>query len=200
MEFHGGKAFVKIKTSQIAIRILNFPATSASCERNWKVFSSVKTKKRNRLTIERTEKLVAIKYNLTLLNPSDLKPTNMKSNIVNECYSDGEKEYRTIENENTDLSNLSKDHNTSDSEDYMTDELVDDRDSEDEDEIQLENAESYELMEYDEESNKENEFVIEEVNMENKNNTVEATDEMEEPIVKNKKNLCQRFYNFKIEL
>lgn len=56
----------------LATRILNFPATSCSCERNWKDFSLIKTKKRNRLTVETTIKLAFIKYNLRLASTSDI--------------------------------------------------------------------------------------------------------------------------------
>lgn len=52
----------------VAERILNFPATSAAAERNFKTFSLIKTKKRNRLTEERTEKLVFLKSNMKYVN------------------------------------------------------------------------------------------------------------------------------------
>lgn len=57
--------------SQVAIKILSLPPTSASCERNWKNFSLVKTKKRNRLSIETTEKLVYIMQNIKLIDKSE---------------------------------------------------------------------------------------------------------------------------------
>lgn len=59
--------------SKVAVKILSLPASAASCERNWKVFSHTKTKKRNRLKIEKTNKLVSIKFNLQLLDDEDLK-------------------------------------------------------------------------------------------------------------------------------
>jgi hypothetical protein len=52
----------------VAMRILSIPATAARCERNWKTFSLIKTKKRNRLTNERTQKLVAVAQNLSLFS------------------------------------------------------------------------------------------------------------------------------------
>jgi hypothetical protein len=51
----------------VAMRILSIPATAAPCERNWKTFSLIKTK-RNRLTNERTQKLVAVAQNLSLFS------------------------------------------------------------------------------------------------------------------------------------
>ena len=37
-------------------------------ERNWKVFSYVHDRRRNRLTIDRAEKLVKLHYNLRIMN------------------------------------------------------------------------------------------------------------------------------------
>ncbi|XP_074112281.1 uncharacterized protein LOC141535985 [Cotesia typhae] len=54
--------------AKLAVIILNIPATSAACERNWSVFGNIKTKKRNRLSVEKTEKLVFVKSNLCLLD------------------------------------------------------------------------------------------------------------------------------------
>lgn len=63
------KAFFKNQElSKAAIKILSFPSTSASCERNWSTYSLIQTRKRNRLTIERANKLVSIKFNLDLLS------------------------------------------------------------------------------------------------------------------------------------
>lgn len=52
---------------KIAIIVLSTPSTSAACERNWNTFSFIKSKKRNRLSIDRTNKLVGIKFNLDLI-------------------------------------------------------------------------------------------------------------------------------------
>ena len=52
------------KLSSIASSLLSLPPTSASCERNWSTYDSVHTKKRNRLTNVRSEKLVAVSTNL----------------------------------------------------------------------------------------------------------------------------------------
>jgi hypothetical protein len=63
------RAFFDIKElTKVATRILSLPSTSASCERNFKTFANIKTKKRNLLTIERTNKLVFVKHNLKLLS------------------------------------------------------------------------------------------------------------------------------------
>jgi hypothetical protein len=56
--------------STVAMRILSIPATAAPCEWNWKTFSLIKTKKRNRLTNERMQKLVAVAQNLSLFQKS----------------------------------------------------------------------------------------------------------------------------------
>lgn len=57
--------------SKIAVILLNIPSTATACERNWKTFSTTKTKKRNRLTISRTNKLVFVKHNLKLVTEED---------------------------------------------------------------------------------------------------------------------------------
>lgn len=54
--------------SKIASRILSLPLTTAACERTFSSYSSVLTKKRNRLTNDRSSKLVYIQHNLRLLN------------------------------------------------------------------------------------------------------------------------------------
>lgn len=59
--------FSQQELCKVAVRLLGLPATAASCERNFKAYSLIKTKKRNRLTVERANKLVYVKYNLKLL-------------------------------------------------------------------------------------------------------------------------------------
>lgn len=54
--------------SPIASKLLSVPCTSAACERNWSVFGKVHTKSRNRLKIDRVEKLVAIRSNLNIVD------------------------------------------------------------------------------------------------------------------------------------
>ncbi|XP_057329227.1 uncharacterized protein LOC130670070 [Microplitis mediator] len=54
--------------AKLAVIILSIPATSAACERNWSSFGHIKTKKRNRLTVQKTEKFVFVKSNLHLLD------------------------------------------------------------------------------------------------------------------------------------
>ncbi|XP_023313145.1 uncharacterized protein LOC111693179 [Anoplophora glabripennis] len=82
--------FQNYELSKVATRILNFPPTSASCERNWKTYSLTKTKKRNRLTIERTNKLITVKYNLQLLNDEDFQQTDLLTGKETEVKSDEE--------------------------------------------------------------------------------------------------------------
>ena len=50
----------------LALRILSVPASSASSERNWSAFGNILDKKRNRLTPERSIKLVFLYWNLKL--------------------------------------------------------------------------------------------------------------------------------------
>ncbi|XP_066345436.1 uncharacterized protein [Miscanthus floridulus] len=53
---------------KMATRILSLTASSSGCERNWGGFDGVHTKKRNRLTVDRLNKLVYIQFNNRLLN------------------------------------------------------------------------------------------------------------------------------------
>jgi len=52
----------------MATRILSLISSSSGCERNWSGFDGVHTKKRNRLTIDRLNKLVFIQFNNMLIN------------------------------------------------------------------------------------------------------------------------------------
>ncbi|KAF2879484.1 hypothetical protein ILUMI_26679 [Ignelater luminosus] len=52
--------------------LLSEPATSAASEHNWSAFSNIKTKKRNKLTVDRTHKLVPIKFNLEIFKGTDI--------------------------------------------------------------------------------------------------------------------------------
>jgi hypothetical protein len=56
----------------IAVRLFSIPTSSAASERVWKVFSSIHTKKRNRLLVEKVEKLAFITINEVLLDEKDL--------------------------------------------------------------------------------------------------------------------------------
>ncbi|GLJ21845.1 hypothetical protein SUGI_0408520 [Cryptomeria japonica] len=51
---------------KIAIRVLSQPCSASGCERNWSVFESIHTKKRNRLSQKRLNDLVFVRYNLRL--------------------------------------------------------------------------------------------------------------------------------------
>lgn len=53
--------------SKVATRILNLPASSASCERTFSTFGNIHTAKRNRLSNERAGKLVYVSHNVKLL-------------------------------------------------------------------------------------------------------------------------------------
>ncbi|CAG8739958.1 7474_t:CDS:2, partial [Ambispora leptoticha] len=53
--------------SEVALRILSIPATSAACERNWSTFGLIHNKLRNRLTDSKVEKCVYVQWNLRIL-------------------------------------------------------------------------------------------------------------------------------------
>ncbi|KAJ3640268.1 hypothetical protein Zmor_003577 [Zophobas morio] len=55
----------------VAVKLLQMPASAASCERNWSTWRMVHSKLRNRLLTNRSGKLVYIKYNLKLLEKSN---------------------------------------------------------------------------------------------------------------------------------
>ncbi|CAD6218177.1 unnamed protein product [Miscanthus lutarioriparius] len=55
----------------MATRILSLTSSSSDCERNWSGFEEVHTKKRNRLTIVRLNKLVYIQFNSKLINKNE---------------------------------------------------------------------------------------------------------------------------------
>ena len=63
--------------SDVAIRILSIPATSAASERNWSTFGFIHSKLRNRLHEKRVEKIVYIFWNLRMLRAID-KPVTLK--------------------------------------------------------------------------------------------------------------------------
>ncbi|XP_066353938.1 uncharacterized protein [Miscanthus floridulus] len=56
---------------KMATRILSLTSSSSGCERNWSTFEMVHTKKRNRLTITRLNKLVFIQFNSKLINKKE---------------------------------------------------------------------------------------------------------------------------------
>ncbi|XP_057860020.2 uncharacterized protein LOC131068774 [Cryptomeria japonica] len=51
---------------KIAVCVLSQPCSASGCERNWSVFESIHTKKRNRLTQKQLNDLIFIWYNLRL--------------------------------------------------------------------------------------------------------------------------------------
>ncbi|GLJ46567.1 hypothetical protein SUGI_0981350 [Cryptomeria japonica] len=51
---------------KLAIRILSQPCSASGCERNWSVFENIHTKKHNRLTQQRLNDLVYVRYNIRL--------------------------------------------------------------------------------------------------------------------------------------
>ncbi|XP_066327256.1 uncharacterized protein [Miscanthus floridulus] len=63
---------------KMATRILSLTSSSSGCERNWSGFEGIHTKKRNRLTTTRLNKLVYIQFNSKLLS----KREKIKSNKI----------------------------------------------------------------------------------------------------------------------
>ncbi|CAM8978732.1 unnamed protein product [Rhodiola kirilowii] len=61
------------KLQKFAISILSLTCTSSRCERNWSVFQQLHTKRRNRLSQERLNDLVFVKYNMALIRRHNLK-------------------------------------------------------------------------------------------------------------------------------
>ncbi|KAL9663402.1 hypothetical protein QQ045_018788 [Rhodiola kirilowii] len=61
------------KLQKFAISILSLTCTSSGCERNWSVFQQLHTKRRNRLSQERLNDLVFVKYNMALIRRHNLK-------------------------------------------------------------------------------------------------------------------------------
>lgn len=57
---------------KLATKLMSIPASSAASERNWSNFGFIQNIKRNRLTNERTFKLVSIYANLRLINGQKL--------------------------------------------------------------------------------------------------------------------------------
>ena len=51
---------------QIAIRILSQPSSASGCERNWSMFEHIHSKRRNRLSVQKMNKLVFVHYNLRI--------------------------------------------------------------------------------------------------------------------------------------
>lgn len=106
------KAFCKDRElSKVVVKILAIPATSASCEKNWSTFSSIKTKKRNRLNIDRTHKLVAVKFILNLFIENDLKRKLVELSVANVTENDKLNLEKSAESDN-----LIDDNDNSDSE------------------------------------------------------------------------------------
>ena len=64
-ELHGGDA---PELRHIAVRALSQLAGVGAAERNWKVFTFIHDRRRNRLSKERAEKLVRCHYNIRILN------------------------------------------------------------------------------------------------------------------------------------
>ncbi|KAJ8914845.1 hypothetical protein NQ315_014858 [Exocentrus adspersus] len=131
--------------SEVVVRILNFPASSASCERNWKDFALIKTKKRNRLTIQKTEKLVAVKYNLKLLKPEDVSEIRGDKIVRNDIDENvNNSVHMETEESEKDSININSDDDDTDMESYNTEDILDE-DSERELPIQSDEDANYEM-------------------------------------------------------
>lgn len=65
----GAKKYPEL--SDVALRVYSVPLSSASAERVWSIFENFHTKKRNRLSALKAEKLVFIHANSILLDEID---------------------------------------------------------------------------------------------------------------------------------
>ena len=63
---------------KLAIKLMSIPASTASSECNWSNFGFIQNIKRNRLTNERTFRLVSIYANLRLINGQKLNDINIE--------------------------------------------------------------------------------------------------------------------------
>ena len=63
--------------SKFAVKLMSISASNAASERNWSNFGFIQNIKRNRLTNERTFKLVSIYSNLRLTNGQKLNDDNI---------------------------------------------------------------------------------------------------------------------------
>ena len=78
--------------SSVAIKVLSIPATSAASKRNWSTYNFIHSKLRNRMTIDRAEKLVYIYWNIRILRKLEV-PLTVKELIKSGVnFSDSDKE------------------------------------------------------------------------------------------------------------
>ncbi|XP_057964619.1 uncharacterized protein LOC131155470 [Malania oleifera] len=60
---------------KFAVKILSLTSSATSCERNWSIFQHLHSKRRNRLSQQRLNDLVFVKYNRTLRRQYDKRDT-----------------------------------------------------------------------------------------------------------------------------
>ncbi|CAB5183110.1 unnamed protein product [Rhizophagus irregularis] len=81
--------------SSVAIKVLSIPASSAASKRNWSTYNFIHSKLRNRMVIDRAEKLVYIYWNIRILQELDVPLTVkelIKSGVkMSDLESDDEK-------------------------------------------------------------------------------------------------------------
>lgn len=106
--------FPQKQLSQLAVQILSMPATTGSCERNFKLHSNIKTKKRNKLTVERTEKLVFVKQNLKIFEQNDFDSDSENDSASNKTLSENETESENYDTD--DIVEADVDENNTDGE------------------------------------------------------------------------------------
>ena len=111
---HGGEDYVAnhFSNQQPSSYLLRIPLSSASAERNFSSFSTIHTKKRNRLTTSRAEKLVYVYHNLRQLKKNEChanerNDTESTDEDIDNRYQDeeyhnelAEKEHTKSDNEN----------------------------------------------------------------------------------------------------
>ncbi|CAD6238271.1 unnamed protein product [Miscanthus lutarioriparius] len=67
---------------KMATRILSLTSSSSGCERNWSGFEGIHTKKRNRLTTTRLNKLVYFQFNSKLINKKEKIKSKKISDVL----------------------------------------------------------------------------------------------------------------------
>ncbi|XP_057976840.1 uncharacterized protein LOC131163990 [Malania oleifera] len=60
---------------KFAVKILGLTCSATGCERNWSIFQHLHSKRRNRLSQQRLNDLVFVKYNRTLRHRYDKRDT-----------------------------------------------------------------------------------------------------------------------------
>lgn len=117
--------------SSVAIKVLSIPASSAASERNWSTYNFIHSKLRNRMVVDRAEKLVYIYWNIRILRELEVPLTVkelVKSGVrINELESDDEESDKEIDSDSNFETLTEYEENEFDLDiDELDDELVND--------------------------------------------------------------------------